>query len=229
MTRASGKPRRRSIRLRGYDYSRPGAYFVTICTRNSEYLFGDIVDGEMVLNEAGWIARRGWQDIPVHFPHAGLDEWVIMPNHLHGIVTIQMDPARRGTACRAPTMRGRGKGYAKDVQQEFRKELVAFRNLYAFMAQVIPFQDSDLEKRYSYIRLLLTKLSRGDRGPIYNFDDEAALKFYRLQKISEGSITLNAGQQEPISGPTDVGTGTARNNQVALSTLIGIQIRAEAR
>ena len=79
---------------------------MTICTRNSEYLFGDIVDGEMVLNEAGWIARRGWQDIPVHFPHVELDEWVIMPNHLHGhlhgIVTIRVDPVRRGTACRAP-------------------------------------------------------------------------------------------------------------------------------
>ncbi len=76
---------------------------MTIRTRNSEYLFGDIVDGEMVLNGAGWIARRGWQDIPVHFPHVELDEWVIMPNHLHGIVTIRVDPARRGTACRAPT------------------------------------------------------------------------------------------------------------------------------
>ncbi len=52
---------------------------MTICTRNSEYLFGDVVDGEMVLNEAGWIARRGWQGIPVHFPHVELDEWVIMP------------------------------------------------------------------------------------------------------------------------------------------------------
>ena len=75
---------------------------MTICTRNSEYLFGDIVDGEMVLNEAGWIARRGWQAIPVHFPHVELNEWVIMPNHLHGIVTIGVDPVRRGTACRAP-------------------------------------------------------------------------------------------------------------------------------
>ena len=100
--------------------------------------------------------------------------------------------------------------------------MTAFRNLYAFMAQVIPFQDSDLEKRYSYIRLLLAKLPRGDRGPVYNFDDEVALKFFRLQKISEGSITLDAGQQEPVSGPTDVGTGTAHEDKVELSTLIDI-------
>ena len=131
-----------------------------------------------------------------------------------------MDHARMN-ACLDPAV-GRFKALEKDEQQEFRKELVAFRNLYAFMAQVIPFQDSDLEKRYSYIRLLLTKLSRGDRGPVYNFDDEVALKFYRLQKIGEGSIRLNVGQQEPISGPTDVGTGTARSDQVALSKLIDI-------
>jgi type I restriction enzyme R subunit len=127
----------------------------------------------------------------------------------------------RLNACLDPAV-GRFKKLEKDVQQEFRKELVAFRNLYAFMAQVIPFQDSDLEKRYSYIRLLLTKLPKGDRGPVYNFDDEVALKFYRLQKISEGSITLNAGQQEPISGPTDVGTGTAHSDKVELSKLIDI-------
>ena len=127
----------------------------------------------------------------------------------------------RMNACLDPAVR-RFKALEKDVQQECRKELVAFRNLYTFIAQMIPFQDSDLEKRYSYIRLLLTKLPKGDRGPIYNFDDEVALKFYRLQKISEGSITLNAGQQDPISGPTDVGTGTARSDQVELSKLIDI-------
>ena len=127
----------------------------------------------------------------------------------------------RMNACLDPAG-GRFKALEKDVQQEFRKELVAFRNLYAFMAQVIPFQDSDLEKRYSYIRLLLTKLPKGDRGLVYNFDDEVALEFFRLQKISEGSITLNAGQQEPISGPTDVGTGTAHSDQVVLSKLIDI-------
>ncbi len=127
----------------------------------------------------------------------------------------------RLNACIDPAV-GRFNKLEEDVREEFRKELTAFRNLYAFMAQVIPFQDSDLERRYSYIRLLLTKLPRDDRGPVYHFDDEVALKFYRLQKISEGSITLDAGQQEPISGPTDVGTGTAHDDKVALSTLIDI-------
>nr|WP_235269774.1 transposase [Geoalkalibacter subterraneus] len=79
---------RRSIRLQGYDYSQAGAYFVTVCTQNRECLFGDIVNGEMRLNEAGNIARQCWDDIPIHFPHVDLDEFVIMPNHIHGIVVI---------------------------------------------------------------------------------------------------------------------------------------------
>jgi len=107
-------------------------------------------------------------------------------------------------------------------REEFRKTLVAYRNLYAFLSQIIPFQDSDLEKLYSYIRFLLTKLPRGDRGPVYNFDDDVALKFYRLQKISEGSISLEPGKQEPVSGPTAVGTGIARGVEIELSKLIDI-------
>ncbi|MBF0219052.1 MAG: hypothetical protein HQL49_05925 [Gammaproteobacteria bacterium] len=79
---------RRSIRLQGYDYSQAGAYFVTICTHNRECLFGEIVDGEMRLNEAGNIARQCWDDIPIHFPQVDLDEFVVMPNHIHGIVVI---------------------------------------------------------------------------------------------------------------------------------------------
>lgn len=127
----------------------------------------------------------------------------------------------RMNACIDPAV-GRYNELEEDVREEFRKTLVAFRNLYSFMSQVIPFQDSDLEKLYSYIRFLLTKLPRGDRGPIYNFDDDVALKFYRLQKIGEGSIKLEAGKQEPVSGPTSVGTGIARGDEIELSKLIDI-------
>jgi len=82
---------RRSIRLKGYDYSRAGAYFVTICTHQRQCLFGDIVDGDMRLNALGEIARQCWLAIPDHFPHARLDEFVIMPNHVHGIIWIVDD------------------------------------------------------------------------------------------------------------------------------------------
>ena len=107
-------------------------------------------------------------------------------------------------------------------RETFRKDLVAYRNLYAFMSQVIPFQDSDLEKLYSYIRFLLTKLPRGDRGPVYRFDDVVALKYYRLQKIAEGSIQLEAGKGAEVAGPTEVGTRITRGGQIELSKLIDI-------
>lgn len=79
---------RRSIRLNGYDYSRAGAYFVTVCTKGRACLFGDIVHGLMVLNEAGRVVDECWKDIPSHFPQVELDEFVVMPNHIHGIVRI---------------------------------------------------------------------------------------------------------------------------------------------
>ena len=79
---------RRSIRLQGYDYSLLGAYFVTICTQNRVCLFGEIADGKIVLNNAGKIAQQCWLEIPNHFPNVSLDQYVIMPNHVHGIIII---------------------------------------------------------------------------------------------------------------------------------------------
>jgi putative transposase len=79
---------RRSIRLKGYDYSQPNAYFVTMCAHRRACLFGEITESEMRLNQTGLIAADCWREIPEHFPAASLDEWVIMPNHLHGIVII---------------------------------------------------------------------------------------------------------------------------------------------
>ena len=79
---------RRSIRLQGYDYSQAGAYFVTICTHNRECLFGEIMDGKMVLNDAGRMVEQCWRDIPSHFPHVELDTFVVMPNHVHGILCV---------------------------------------------------------------------------------------------------------------------------------------------
>ena len=79
MTYASDKHHRRSIRLKGYDYSQAGAYFVTICAQNRECLFGDVVDGEMRLNDAGIMVRNVWNDMP-ELSHARNDEFIVMPN-----------------------------------------------------------------------------------------------------------------------------------------------------
>ena len=80
------KHHRQSIRLQGYDYSQEGLYFITICCQDRAHLFGRIVDGEMILNDAGLQAQECWQDIPNHFPNVVLHEFVIMPNHIHGII-----------------------------------------------------------------------------------------------------------------------------------------------
>jgi type I restriction enzyme, R subunit len=85
---------------------------------------------------------------------------------------------------------------------------------------VVPYPDSDLEKLYTYARFLQSKLPRRKRDDAIDLDDDVELKFYRLQKIGEGSIQLHAGEPEPLIGPTDVGTGVAEDERVKLSSLI---------
>ena len=92
---------RRSIRLKGYDYSQAGAYFVTIVAWQREMLFGDIVNGEMVLNDFGGIISEKWQWLEKQYEYIELGEWVIMPNHFHGILAIH-DNGRGGSRS-APT------------------------------------------------------------------------------------------------------------------------------
>ena len=87
---------RHSIRLREYDYSQAGAYFVTICTQNRECLLGEIVEGEMRLNAAGNVAADSWAWLADQYDYVELDHWVIMPNHIHGIIVITDD--RRGVS-----------------------------------------------------------------------------------------------------------------------------------
>lgn len=77
-----------SARLQGYDYGQNGAYFITICTQNRVHFFGKIVNNEMQLNEIGQLAEKFWLEIPNHFPFVGLGNFVIMPNHVHGILII---------------------------------------------------------------------------------------------------------------------------------------------
>jgi len=88
MQTAPEPAQRRSIRLRGYNYAQAGAYFITICTHNRTHLFGTIAAGTVLTNAAGNAAADCWLQIPVHFPNVELDQWVIMPNHIHGILVI---------------------------------------------------------------------------------------------------------------------------------------------
>jgi len=88
------KHHRRSIRFRGYDYSSPGAYFITICSHNKRFLFGNVVDGKMHRNDYGEIVQEEWFRSTTLRKEIQLDAWMVMPNHVHGIVMITPVGAR---------------------------------------------------------------------------------------------------------------------------------------
>lgn len=113
-------------------------------------------------------------------------------------------------------------GTDEDEAELWRGKLQAFRNLYSFLSQVIPYQDSDLEKLYTYLRHLALKLPKRKSGPNYDFDEEVELDYYRLQKISEGSISLKDGYAKPLDGPREVGSGKVHDDDVPLSRLIDL-------
>ena len=105
--------RRRSLRSPGHDYSQPGDYFVTICTRNRECLLGNVLAGRVQLSEVGQYVREEWAALPERFPTIEMDAFVVMPNHLHGIIAIKPVGALlaaprsengRGAASSAPTV-----------------------------------------------------------------------------------------------------------------------------
>jgi len=86
-----GKQRKLN-RWQGYDYSMPGQYYITICTQNRICHFGEVIDNEMVLNDLGQIVKKQWLWLPENFDYIKLDEWQIMPNHLHGVIEIIDNP-----------------------------------------------------------------------------------------------------------------------------------------
>ena len=80
--------KRRSIRLKGYDYAQEGVYYVTVCVGERACLFGDVRDGEMMLNDAGRTVDKWWSELPQKYNTVKIDEYQVMPNHLHGIIMI---------------------------------------------------------------------------------------------------------------------------------------------
>lgn len=110
----------------------------------------------------------------------------------------------------------------EEEAETLRGKIQAFLNLYAFLSQIIPYQDSDLERLYVFLRHLSAKLPRRNSGESYQFDDDVRLEYYRLQKISEGSISLGEGHAAPLDGPTEVGGAVVRSEPVPLSQLIDI-------
>jgi len=157
------------------------------------------------------------------------DFQVIFATEVSDFCKIYFAPKRRETVHDHAKMNGvldlaieRFKLLEDDKSAEFKSLLVKFKNLYGFLSQVMPYQDSDLEKLYTYIRFLITKLPRDTTGPGYKLDGDVELEYYRLQKISEGSIDLEPGKADPLKGPSDVGTGQSSDDDIALSELIKI-------
>ena len=109
----------------------------------------------------------------------------------------------------------------EDVEQEdFRGLLITFRNLYGFLSQILPYFDEELERLYAFVRNLISKLPLPGDGAKFTLDDDVALKFFRLQQVSDGTIDLSQGEADPLKGPTDVGTGAQTDKEVPLSTLV---------
>lgn len=112
---------RRSIRLKGYDYTQAGAYFITICSHQRGHVFGEIVNGEMKLNKLGLVVKQQWEKLPKRFPNIELGAFVLMPNHEHGIIQI-IEQQRRGIAESLQNLDEESSCYAlTDHQQKFGK------------------------------------------------------------------------------------------------------------
>lgn len=115
--------------------------------------------------------------------------------------------------------------FLKENQEEaelWRGKMIAFKNLYMFLSQIIPYQDTDLEKLYIFLRHFSEKLPQRNSGSGYSFDDSVRLEYYRLQKISEGSISLDTHKLYKLDGPTDVGTGMVREEEIPFSRVVDV-------
>jgi hypothetical protein len=103
-----------SARLRNYDYGKNGAYFVTICTKDRQHFFGEIIHNKMILSEIGNLTNEYWYEIPEHFPFVKLGAFIAMPNHIHGIVIIDKNIYCRDCNCRYDCHgNGRCRGFFK--------------------------------------------------------------------------------------------------------------------
>lgn len=155
-------------------------------------------------------------------------EWAIFaPADVDAFAEVWYRPKREHSASDHRVMNAlldsvvqRFSGREEHEQEEFRGQLTAYRNLYAFLSQIIPYQDSELEKLYAFVRNLIAKLPPPGDGQAFALDDEVALRYFRLQQMTEGSIELSKGYADMLKGPTDVGTLRVAEEPVTLSSLV---------
>ncbi len=174
------KHHRRSVRLRGYDYSRPGAYFVTVCSYGKQAIYGEILGNDVCLSDLGEIVNSSWLRIPKHFPSVKLDEFVIMPDHIHAVLMLtepanavvgagspRPDQKTKGRGDRAPTL-GQVIAYFKYVSTKAINKLknspgapVWQRNYYEHIIR----NESELSEIREYVTCNPLKLSAGGAQP----------------------------------------------------------------
>ena len=170
------KHHRRSIRVKGYDYSSEGAYYVTLVTYRRDCLFGEIVNEEMILNGFGKIAAECWRAISDHFPFVELGAYVVMPNHVHGIIVINNG---RGTIYRAPTIEQFGKptvgslatvvrtykaAVTRRIGREHNATGIWQRNYYEHIIR----DEKDLQNKTDYIEANPMLWDEDDNNPLNN-------------------------------------------------------------
>jgi len=162
-----------SSRLPNYDYSQSGCYFITICTKNRECFFGGIVDANMQLSKIGQIAQKYWLEIPNHFPFAVLDEFIIMPNHLHAIIGLDNEEGKipAGTVAGVETPKlgvstggnkitNWGKGYLGLIINQYKRICtLRIRKNYDFFAWQSRFHDHIIrsDRSLNFIREYIQK------------------------------------------------------------------------
>ncbi len=158
------KHHRRSLRLKDYDYTHAGAYFVTICTQSRTCLFGTVVDGQIQLNDAGHVVHRTWGELPNRFSHVDVDAFIVMPNHIHGIILVGAQfiaprgpqnyrhDKRAGAINRAPTLGEIVRAYkavsARKIRQQVNPAFAWQRNYYEHVIR----SEESLNRIRQYIR-----------------------------------------------------------------------------
>lgn len=121
MANSSNRPKGQTIRLRDFDYHQPGFYIITICVKDHRLVFGSIVDDKMHLNRVGQIAHSIWSTLPERFPGIELDEYVIMPNHVHGIIYLKDEQPVLHRKVNTERVPERFKEYRQDAAKPYKQ------------------------------------------------------------------------------------------------------------
>jgi putative transposase len=191
--KSTGNPQRQSIRLSAYDYTQPGAYFVTIVTAERQNRLGDISGGGMRLNTVGQMAQKEWQRLPTRFPGLALSEFVVMPNHFHGILIIEGEDA--------PALDTRSDGSGVGAQRDGSRPQSSFVSLRPYQAH----HNDDYYPRDRHSdNAIPHRVDAGSVGAMVRaFKSSTTLRFHRLREGGPFPLWQRNYYEHIIRGPGD--------------------------